>query len=124
MGCMGLVFYFFAGFFVDIFASNAAAVHAVAEPVVRLFVVMEPVYAGMLLLKMCLRGAGDTRRVMWVSYGGMGFFRVVCLLVWAHLWPHTLTLHGIWLLFAVDMAAEFWVLRRLVRGMGWARRRV
>lgn len=124
MGCMGLVFYFFAGFFVDIFASNAAAVHAVAEPVVRLFVVMEPVYAGMLLLKMCLRGAGDTRRVMWVSYGGMGFFRVVCLLMWAHLWPNTLTLHGIWLLFAVDMAAEYCVLRRLVNNLGWARRRV
>lgn len=124
MGIMGIVFFCFPGVFVEIFASNSEGLMAAAVPVVRVFLLVEPFYAAMLMIKMCLRGAGDTRRVMYVSYGCMGFFRVGCLMLWSWLWPETLSLVGIWLLFTVDMAVEYLILNKMLNGLKWARRRV
>ena len=93
-------------------------------PVVQVFLLVEPFYAAMLMIKMCLRGAGDTRRVMYVSYGCMGFFRVGCLFLWTLFWPETLSLVGIWLLFTVDLAVEYLILNRMLNGLRWARRKV
>ena len=101
------------------YASEVATV-----PVVKVFLLVEPFYAAMLMIKMCLRGAGDTRRVMYVSYGCMGFFRVGCLFLWTLFWPETLSLVGIWLLFTIDLAVEYVILNRVLIGLKWARRRV
>ncbi len=124
MGLMGVVFYAFPAFFAGIFASNSEGLLQTTVPVVQVFLLVEPFYAAMLMLKMCLRGAGDTRRVMYVSYGCMGFFRVGCLFIWNLFWPDTLSLVGIWLLFTVDLAVEYLVLNRLLYSLKWARRKV
>lgn len=124
MGTMGVVFYLFPEFFVGIFASKSPTLVAVASPVVQVFLIAEPFYAAMLLIKMCLRGAGYTRRVMLVSFGCMSFFRIGCLCLWSALWPETLTLPGIWLLFTVDMAVEYVILRKMLYNLKWAKQRV
>lgn len=124
MGAMGILFFLFPGVFVEIFASNSESLMAAAIPVVQVFLVAEPFYAAMLMIKMCLRGAGDTRRVMYVSYGCMGFFRVLCLMAWSTFWPETLSLVGIWYLFTVDMAVEFLILRGMLNNLRWTRRKV
>lgn len=124
MGCMGVIFFLFPEIFVDIFASNAGNTSSATIPVVQVFLLIEPFYAAMLMIKMCLRGAGDTRRVMYVSYGCMGFFRLLCLYIWSICWFDTLSLVGIWLLFTVDMAVEYLILNRMLRGLKWARRKV
>lgn len=124
MGGMGVVFFLFPVFFVNILADHSAQLLAVAVPVVKIFLIVEPFYAAMLMIKMCLRGAGDTRRVMYVSYGCMGFFRVACLMAWNYCWPETLTLQRIWLLFVVDMAVEYFILRHMLYDLKWVRRRV
>lgn len=124
MGMMGVFFFCFPRSFAEFFASNSEGLLAATVPVVRVFLLVEPFYAAMLMIKMCLRGAGDTRRVMYVSYGCMGFFRVLCLMVWAWLWPETLSLVGIWLLFTVDLAVEYLILNKMLRGLKWARRKV
>ena len=93
-------------------------------PVVQVFLLAEPFYAAMLMLKMCLRGAGDTRRVTYVSYGCMGFFRVGCLFLWNFFWPESLSLVALWCLFVVDMAVEYFILQRMLDGLVWARKRV
>lgn len=124
MGAMGIIFFFFPAIFVHIFAGDSAQLMSVAVPVVQVFLLAEPFYAAMLMIKMSLRGAGDTRRVMYVSYGCMGFFRVLCLMAWNYYWPETLTLQRIWLLFTVDMAVEYFILAHMLRGLKWARRRV
>ena len=104
--------------------SGSPELMATTRPVVQAFLIIEPFYAAMLICKMCLRGAGDTRRVMWVSYGGMGFFRVLCLMVWHWLWPETLSLVGIWMLIACDMLVEYLILRKMLFGLRWARKKV
>lgn len=124
MGLMGVVFFFFPQVFVEIFASNSPGLMNATIPVVQVFLIIEPFYAAMLMIKMCLRGAGDTRRVMYVSYGCMGFFRLLCLYIWGLCWPDTLSLVGIWLLFTVDMAVEYYILNRMLFGLKWARRKV
>ena len=124
MGCMGVVFALWPDVFVNIFAAGSPELSAATRPVVQAFLIIEPFYAAMLICKMCLRGAGDTRRVMWVSYGGMGFFRVLCLLVWHWLWPETLSLVGIWMLIACDMLVEYLILRKMLFGLRWARKKV
>ena len=124
MSLMGVAFYAFPGVFVEIFASNSEGLMRATVPVVQVFLLVEPFYAAMLMIKMCLRGAGDTRRVMYVSYGCMGFFRVGCLFLWTLFWPETLSLVGIWLLFTVDLAVEYAILNRMLIGLKWARRKV
>lgn len=124
MGAMGVIFFLFPEFFVYIFASDSPGLMAVAVPVVRVFLIAEPFYAAMLMIKMCLRGAGYTKKVMYVSYGCMGFFRVGCLLIWDTLWPESLSLVGLWLLFSVDMAVEFFILLRMLHGLSWVRKQV
>lgn len=124
MGAMGVVFFLLPSYFVHIFAGDSEQLMAVAVPVVRVFLFVEPFYAAMLMIKMCLRGAGDTRRVMYVSYGCMGFFRLGCLMLWSALWPETLTLQRLWMLFVVDLAVEYLILRKMLYGLKWVRRRV
>ncbi len=124
MSCMGVVFFFFPEFFAQFFAGNSPGLMEVAVPVVQVFIIAEPFYAAMLMLKMCLRGAGYTRRVMYVSYGCMGFFRFVLLMAWATCWPETLSLVGIWVLFTVDMAVEYLILNDMLVGLKWARTKV
>ncbi len=124
MGCMGVVFALWPDIFVDIFAAGSPELSEATRPVVQAFLIIEPFYAAMLICKMCLRGAGDTRRVMWVSYGGMGFFRVLCLMVWHYLWPDTISLVGIWMLIAADMLVEYLILRKMLFGLRWARKKV
>lgn len=124
MGCMGVVFAMWPDIFVEIFAAGSPELMATTRPVVQAFLIIEPFYAAMLICKMCLRGAGDTRRVMWVSYGGMGFFRVLCLMVWHWFWPDTLSLVGIWMLIACDMLVEYLILRKMLFGLRWARKKV
>lgn len=124
MGGMGIIFYLFPAVFVKLIAGDSEQLLAVAVPVVQVFLLVEPFYAAMLMIKMCLRGAGDTRRVMYVSYGCMGFFRVACLMLWNEMWPDTLTLERIWLLFVVDMAIEYLILHQMLIRLKWARKRV
>lgn len=124
MGAMGVVFFLFPEFFVHIFAGKSDTLVRVASPVVQVFLVAEPCYAAMLLVKMCLRGAGYTRKVMLVSFGCMSFFRIGCLYAWSIFYPDTLTLEGIWLLFTLDMAVEYAILHKMLYGLKWVKQRV
>ena len=124
MGTMGIIFALFPTFFVHIFSGNSQTLVDVASPVIQVFLIAEPCYAAMLLLKMCLRGAGYTRKVMLVSFGCMAFFRIGCLFLWDTFFRNYLSLPGIWMLFTVDMVVEYIILRRMLYGLKWARQRV
>lgn len=124
MGGMGLIFFLLPAFFVSIFAGNAESLLAVGVPVVRVFLLCEPFFAASIVMKMSLRGAGDTRRVIWVSYGVMGFFRIGVLWAWQHFFPETLNLTWIWILFSVDQMVQAWFFYCFIRDKKWIRRKV
>lgn len=121
MGSMGIIFCLFPTFFVQILAANSQELIDATVPLLHLFLILEPFYAGMLIIKMCLRGAGDTRRMMIVSYTCMGFFRFVLLFIWHAFWPETLTLPRIWSLFIVDLIVQYIILRKMLYDLKWAR---
>ncbi len=124
MGTMGLLFFLFPAFFVQIFAGNSASLLAAGIPVVKVFLLCEPFFASAIVMKMSLRGAGDTRRVMWVTYGSMGFFRLFILWSWNHFFPETLNLTWIWVIFSIDMMMQTAILYRFVIDKKWVRRKV
>lgn len=124
MGSMGVVFFLFPEVFVTIFADGSEQLMSVATPVVQVFLIAEPFYAAMLTIKMCLRGAGYTRRVMYVSYAGMGIIRMGGLWAWSTYSPETLSLTWVWVLFSLDMALEYAVLHRMLTGLKWVKKKV
>ncbi len=63
----------------QIFSNGNMTLIDTGIPVLRTMLLVEPFFAACIVMKMSLRGAGDTRRVMLVSYGIMGFFRGVYL---------------------------------------------
>ncbi len=124
MGTMGILFGIFAESFVGFFAGNSAEIVAGAVPLMYVFMVGEPVLAMVMVCRMCLRGAGDTKRVMMITFIGMGFFRVGVLSLWHYCWPETMTLVGVWALYIFDLAVQALILSRVVVGLRWARKKV
>lgn len=82
---LGVLFSAFPALFMEIFSNGSTTLIDTGIPVLRTMLVVEPFFAACIVMKMSLRGAGDTRRVMLISYGIMGFFRVVCTWVWFRL---------------------------------------
>lgn len=121
---LGLTFFCFPEAFVSFFAAESEGLTQTATPVVQVFIVASPLYAAMLSIKMSLRGAGDTFRVMLVSFGVMGAVRVGGLVIWQTFWPESMTLMGIWILFTCDMGIQFLILRRMLYKLKWTRKRV
>ncbi len=124
MGILGALFFIFPSFFFDIFAKNNLDMIELGIPVLRTMILVEPFYAACIVMKSSLRGAGDTKRVMFISYGVMGFFRVIVTTLWFYFFPSTITLWGIWLLFAGESALQCIIFYRIVLGKSWINHKV
>lgn len=122
MGSMGILFAVFPYFFAQIFVSEAGSLQDMVCDVLRVLVIAEPLFAAVLVMRMCLRGAGDTKRVMWVAFGCMGFFRIVVQSIWYFCFPQTFTLVGVWMLYNVDLLVQVLVLGGMVKGLKWSRK--
>lgn len=121
---LGVLFCALPSFFMQIFANGNLTLIDTGIPVLRTMLVVEPFFAACIVMKMSLRGAGDTRRVMLISYGIMGFFRVGCTWAWFKIAPETMTLWGIWMLFAFEMAVQSIILYKIVKGRSWTKLQV
>ncbi len=124
MGLMGISFAIFAESFVGFFSGSSLEVMQTAVPLMYVFLIGEPILAIVMVFRMCLRGAGDTKRVMLVTFVGMGFFRIGLLTLWHSYWPETMTLVGVWILYVFDLFVQAIILSRLVGGLHWARKKV
>ena len=124
MGSMGIIMCLIPQVFVGMLAGNSSELMEQGIPVVRTFLILEPFFAAAIVMKMSLRGAGDTRRVMYVSYGVMGFFRIVVLFLWHHYMPDTLNLTYIWLLFTVDQIVQAIIFKKFVDDRRWTKLRI
>ncbi len=123
MGSLGIIFAAAPYFFASQFVSSQGVIEA-AVPVLQVFLFAEPLFAAVMTMRLSLRGAGDAKRVMMVSFLGMGFFRVGLLTLWYYLWPDTVTLQGVWILFTVDMMVQTIILGRMIGRLKWVRKRV
>lgn len=121
---LGVLFCVLPTLFMQIFSNGNLTLIDTGVPVLRTMLLVEPFFAACIVMKMSLRGAGDTRRVMLISYGIMGFFRVVCTWCWFKLSPETMTLWGIWMLFAFEMAVQSVILYKIVKGRSWTKLQV
>ena len=121
MGGMGLLFALFPHFFVGIFVPDSPAIAGQAMGVLLLFLVAEPAFAVMMVCRMCLRGAGDTKRVMLISFTSMGLLRFLALTIWARCFPGSFSLFGIWLVFTIDLYVQASLLLWRLYGLRWAR---
>lgn len=121
---LGVLFCIFPSLFMQIFSNGNMTLIDTGIPVLRTMLLVEPFFAACIVMKMSLRGAGDTRRVMFISYGIMGFFRVGCTWAWFKLAPETMTLWGIWMLFAFEMAVQSVILYKIVKGRSWTKLQV
>ncbi|MFI3243996.1 MAG: MATE family efflux transporter [Akkermansia sp.] len=122
MGTMGILFASFPYFFAGIFVGEAGALQDSVVDVLRVLVIAEPLFAAVLVLRMCLRGAGDTKRVMWVSFGCMGFFRIIVQSIWYYGFPDTFSLVGVWMLYNVDLCIQAVILWWMIKGLKWSRK--
>ncbi|MEG0837128.1 MAG: MATE family efflux transporter [Akkermansia sp.] len=122
MGVLGAIFFVIPGIFISLFAPGNPALVDLGIPVLRTMILVEPFFAACIVMKMSLRGAGDTRRVMLISYLVMGFFRVVCTWAWFTFAPDTMTLWGIWLLFAFESALQSFIFYKIVKGTSWTKK--
>lgn len=124
MGILGAVFFVIPGFFLSFFAPDSPKLVALGIPVLRTMILVEPFFAACIVMKMSLRGAGDTRRVMIISYAVMGFFRVGVTWAWFTFAPQTMTLWGIWLLFAMESFIQSLIFYKIVKGTSWTRKAI
>lgn len=124
MGCAGAMFFLLPGFFMGLFAPNSPEMVQQGIPVLRVMLILEPFFAANIVMKTALRGAGDTRRVMFISYGVMGFFRVGLVALWFFCFPSTMVLWGIWMLFALEGVTQTVIFYKIVKGRSWTRLKV
>lgn len=124
MGTAGVLFFTFPSFFMGIFAGGSPDLISQGIPVLRVMLILEPFFAANIVMKTALRGAGDTRRVMFISYGVMGLFRVGITTFWFTFFPETMTLWGIWLIFAVEGMVQTVIFYKIVKGRSWTKLQV
>ncbi len=124
MGVAGACFCIFPQFFMGIFANGNQNMIQQGIPVLRVMLILEPFFAANIVMKTALRGAGDTKRVMFLSYGIMGSFRVGLVALWYLFFPNSMVLWGIWLLYAIEGMVQTVVFYKIVKGNSWTKLKV
>lgn len=124
MSLAGAMFFLLAEPLMSVFANGNRAMIEQGIPVLRVMLVLEPFFAANIVMKTALRGAGDTRRVMFISYGVMGFFRVGLISLWFFFFRSTMVLWGIWLIFALEGLTQAIIFYKIVKGRSWTKRQV
>lgn len=119
MSTAGILFFLFPAFFMGIFTQNNKDMLEQGIPVLRVMLILEPFFAANIVMKTALRGAGDTKRVMFISYAVMGSFRIIFVGLWYLFSPETMVLWGIWLIFAVEGLTQTVIFYRIVKGRSW-----
>ncbi|HHW10307.1 MAG TPA: MATE family efflux transporter [Firmicutes bacterium] len=99
MSLMGAAFFLFPALFVSIFTHDAEVLAASAQ-VLRLIALSQPFLALSMVLAGGLRGAGDTRSVMWITGFGICAVRVCLALLFVRL---GYGLFGAWMAMAIDL---------------------
>ncbi|MFK7909024.1 MAG: MATE family efflux transporter [Akkermansiaceae bacterium] len=122
MGGTGLLVSIFNTEFLALFGDPSSEQFQIAAPVIRVVGLMQAVNATMMVMKMSMRGAGDTRTVTVYSFISMGVIRVG--LLWVLMKWFDLSLLGVWLVMMVDVVVQSIIFVRLHLKGDWLKREV
>ncbi len=122
MGGTGLLVSVFNTEFLALFGDPNSEQFQIAAPVIRVVGLMQAVNATMMVMKMSMRGAGDTRTVTIYSFVSMGLIRVG--LLWALMKWFDLSLLGVWLVMMADVVSQCVIFVRLHLRGEWLKREV
>ena len=122
MGTVGLLTAIFNMELLSLFGDVSQEQFQIAAPVVRLVGCVQVLTATMMVMKMSMRGAGDTRTVTVYSFASMGLIRVAFL--WGMMKWVGLDLMGIWFVLSVDALVQASIFTRLHFRGKWAEKEV
>ena len=104
MAMLGICFVVFRESLVGILAGDSQEHLSMATPLLIVCAFSQPAFATCILLKTTMRGAGATRLVMTWAFSIMLIFRIGVLSYWNA--TGTLTLVGVWTVFAIDLTVQ------------------
>ena len=100
MSLFGLVFFFFPQTITRMF-SKEQAILTMSAVALRLVSVCQPFQAVSMVLSGCLRGAGDTKAVLWITVIGMYLIRIP--ITYLFLYKMETGLAGAWIVMTIDL---------------------
>lgn len=122
MGGTGVLVSIFNTEFLALFGDPNSEQFQIAAPVIRVVGLMQALTATMMVMKMSMRGAGDTRTVTIYSFVSMGVIRVGVL--WALMRWMDLRLLGVWMVMMADVLMQCILFVRLHLKGDWLTREV
>jgi len=122
MGGTGVLISVFNTEFLSLFGDPSSEQFQMAAPVIRFVGFFQILTATMMVMKMSMRGAGDTRTVTIYSFASMGLIRVGML--WFLISHYDIGLLGIWQVMMLDVLVQGAVFTWLHYKGGWLKREV
>ncbi len=101
MSLFGLIFFIMPGTIIYMFTDDPE-IKEMASVALRLVSICQPFQAVSMVLSGCLRGAGDTKAVLWITTVGMYVIRIP--LTYFFLYKMNTGLSGAWIVMTIDLA--------------------
>jgi len=104
MSALGLSLIFFAEWWVRLIAPDSPELVKQAVPLTVIGGFMQPLMATTIVLRTAMRGAGDTKRVMFWSFSNQIFWRVIVM--WTLISLYEIGLFWIWIIVSIDLMSQ------------------
>ncbi len=122
MGGLGVLISVFNTEFLTLFGDPSSEQFQMAAPVIRIVGLFQVLTATMMVMKMSMRGAGDTRTVTIYSFASMGLIRVGVL--WLVMRQGEVDLLKVWQVMMLDVLVQGSIFVWLHFKGGWLKREV
>lgn len=117
MSIFGLMFFILPGTIIYMF-TDELEINEMATVALRLVSICQPFQAVSMVLSGCLRGAGDTKAVLWITTIGMYVIRIP--LTYFFLYKIDTGLSGAWIVMTIDLAFRSMACYRVFKKGKWS----
>ena len=117
MSIFGLIFFILPGTIIYMF-TDEPEIKEMATVALRLVSICQPFQAVSMVLSGCLRGAGDTKAVLWITTIGMYIIRIP--LTYFFLYKMNTGLSGAWIVMTIDLAFRSIACYRVFKKGRWS----
>ena len=117
MSIFGLMFFILPGTIIYMF-TDEPEIKEMATVALRLVSICQPFQAVSMVLSGCLRGAGDTKAVLWITTIGMYVIRIP--LTYFFLYKIDTGLSGAWIVMTIDLAFRSMACSRVFKKGKWS----